>query len=208
MMRSFLRIFGRGLFALLPTFLSIYILIRFFRWVDDTVYSVFHNLIPPEYYWPGMGFLAGILFIFFLGLALSNYFGNKLHLLIDRLFRKVPLVKSLYTAIQDLTDYFSPKSQGQNESQVVAVTWPDSDVQTIGLVTRTDLREFPDGINKKDRVAVFFPMSYQMGGFTVFLPKDRLTPLDMSVEKAMRSALTAWMKKDNNKNEPAKAPRP
>lgn len=157
MMRSFLRTFGRGLFALLPTFLSVYILIKFFRWVDDTVYSVFHNLIPLEYYWPGMGFLAGMLFIFFLGLALSNYFGNKLHIFIDRLFRRVPLVKSLYTAIQDLTDYFSPKGQGQHDSQVVAVTWPESDVQTIGLVTRADLSGFPEGIKKEGRVAVFFP---------------------------------------------------
>lgn len=41
-------------------------------------------------------------------------------------------------------------------------------------------------------------MSYQMGGFTLFLPRERLTPLDMSVERAMRSALTAWMKKDES----------
>jgi uncharacterized membrane protein len=68
------------------------------------------------------------------------------------------------------------------------------------LVTRTELESLPAGIKKENRVAVFLPMSYQMGGFTVFLLKDRLTPLNMSVEKAMRSALTGWMKKDHKEN--------
>lgn len=195
MMRNFLGIFGRGLVALLPIFLSVYILLRFFHWVDETVHSLLSLLLPDNFYIPGMGIIFGILFIFLLGLSLSHYLGHQVQQWLDRLFRRVPLVKSVYSAIQDLTGYFSPEKKGAHESHVVAVKWPDTGAQAIGLVTRSDLSDLPDGLDKDHRVAVFFPMSYQMGGFTVFVPRSWLTPLNMSVETAMRSALTAWMKK-------------
>lgn len=194
-MRNFLGIFGRGLVALLPIFLSVYILLRFFHWVDETVHSLLSLLLPDNFYIPGMGIIFGILFIFLLGLSLSHYLGHQVQQWLDRLFRRVPLVKSVYSAIQDLTGYFSPEKKGAHESHVVAVKWPDTGAQAIGLVTRSDLSDLPDGLDKDHRVAVFFPMSYQMGGFTVFVPRSWLTPLNMSVETAMRSALTAWMKK-------------
>lgn len=196
-MKTFLRIFGRGLFALLPTFLSVYIIIKFFHWADNTVSSLLMRVLPENFYIPGMGILFGILFIFLLGLGLSNFLGRKLHEVVDNLFRRVPLVKSVYTAIQDLTDYFSPKKDKGDGSQVVAVNWPNLPVTSVGLVTRADLDGLPEGLNKPDRVAVFIPMSYQIGGYTAFVPKAWLTPLDMSVEVAMRSALTAWMKKND-----------
>ncbi|MBK9038723.1 MAG: DUF502 domain-containing protein [Bdellovibrionales bacterium] len=77
--------------------------------------------------------------------------------------------------------------------------WPDSGAQAIGLVTRSDLSGLPNGLDREGRVAVFFPMSYQMGGFTLFLPKTWLTPLDMKVETVMRSALTGWIKRSSLK---------
>ncbi|MBK9037678.1 MAG: DUF502 domain-containing protein [Bdellovibrionales bacterium] len=194
-MRTFLGIFGRGLVALLPTFLSVYILIRFFQWADNIIHSLLALLLPDSFYIPGMGIVFGVLFIFILGLSLSHYLGNKAHQLLDRLFRQVPLVKSIYIAIQDLTDYFSPEKGAGGDGQVVAVKWPDSGAQAIGLVTRSDLSGLPNGLDREGRVAVFFPMSYQMGGFTLFLPKTWLTPLDMKVETVMRSALTGWIKK-------------
>ncbi len=199
MTRGFLGIFGRGLVALLPIFLSVYVLISFFRWADETVHSVIAMILPDDYYVPGMGIVFGIVFIFMLGLLVSNYLGNQAQNWLDRLFRRVPLVKSIYSAVQDLTQYFSTHKDQESElNQVVAVRWPDTGMQAIGLVTRKDLSDLPDGLEKKDRVAVFFPMSYQMGGFTLFLPKSWLNPLNLSVETVMRSALTGWMKKNSN----------
>lgn len=199
MTRGFLGIFGRGLVALLPIFLSVYVLISFFRWADETVHSVIAMILPDDYYVPGMGIVFGIIFIFMLGLLVSNYLGNQAQNWLDRLFRRVPLVKSIYSAVQDLTQYFSTHKDQESElNQVVAVRWPDTGMQAIGLVTRKDLSDLPDGLEKKDHVAVFFPMSYQMGGFTLFLPKSWLNPLNLSVETVMRSALTGWMKKNSN----------
>ena len=73
------------------------------------------------------------------------------------------------------------------------VTIAGTDTRLIGLVTREDFENLPSGIDDKnsESMAVYLPMSYQMGGFTVFVPKKNVTPVDMSIEEAMRFALTA-----------------
>jgi uncharacterized membrane protein len=55
----------------------------------------------------------------------------------------------------------------------------------------------PDGFIQGDRVAVYLPMGYMIGGYTVFVPRDWLMPIDMSAEEVMRSSLFAWMLKSD-----------
>src|SRR5690606_26229927 len=74
-------------------------------------------------------------------------------------------------------------------SSVVLVTLQDG-VRMIGLVTRENLKTVADGAGEED-VAVFLPWSYQVGGITVYVPRSRLTPLDMTVEQGFRFAFTA-----------------
>jgi len=69
-----------------------------------------------------------------------------------------------------------------------------SDVRLVGFLTREDASGLPDGLaSADDVVGVYLPMSYQIGGFTVFVPKAAVHPLAMSVEDAMRFTLTAAM---------------
>ena len=63
----------------------------------------------------------------------------------------------------------------------------------IGFVTREDFRGTPFGLADADTVAVYLPMSYQIGGYTVLLPRRLIEPIDMSVEDALRFAVTAGM---------------
>ena len=72
----------------------------------------------------------------------------------------------------------------------------------VGLVTRQTLRGLPAGFDSlEDRIAVYLPMGYMIGGYTVFVPRSWATPIAMSVEEAMRSALIAFMAA--NKGDPA-----
>ena len=66
-------------------------------------------------------------------------------------------------------------------------------MEIVGLLTRDDLRDLPNGISKDNRVAVYVPISYQLGGYTFFVPRSYITPIDLSVEEAMRSIVTAWL---------------
>ena len=74
------------------------------------------------------------------------------------------------------------------------VTVPGLEAQLLGFVTLDDHRDLPFAA-PEHTVAVYFPMSYQIGGYTLFLPRARLKPLDMSMEDAMRFVVTAGMSK-------------
>jgi uncharacterized membrane protein len=66
-------------------------------------------------------------------------------------------------------------------------------VQAIGFVTREDVPSVLHAHGGRDWVTVYFPMSYAFGGYTIYLPRDRIAPLDISVEDAMRLAITAGL---------------
>ncbi|TSE30797.1 hypothetical protein Tchar_02391 [Tepidimonas charontis] len=70
---------------------------------------------------------------------------------------------------------------------------PGGEWEAVGLVTRPTVADLPAGFLRGDRVAVYLPMGYMIGGYTVFVPRDWVTPIDLSVEEAMRSSLIAWM---------------
>jgi uncharacterized membrane protein len=111
---------------------------------------------------------------------------------------EIPLVRSVYSAMRDLLGMFA----GHEESamQVVAVSLPGN-MRLLGFITRTDFADLP-GIAGADEVAVYLPMSYQLGGYTLFVPKSAVTPVEMSREDAMKFILTAGLKNASPAIEP------
>jgi len=87
---------------------------------------------------------------------------------------------------------FVSGDEGEDFDRVVAVQFDSPSMKLIGFVTREDFSQVP-GLVGDDEVAVFFPMSYQIGGYTLFLPKSRLEPVDMTAEDAIRMILTAGL---------------
>ena len=79
--------------------------------------------------------------------------------------------------------------------KVVLVQLPGQSFQVIGFVTREQFDDLPFSPTAEDPVAVYMPMSYQIGGYTLFLPRSSLTPLDMPFEQAMRLVLTGAVTK-------------
>ena len=65
------------------------------------------------------------------------------------------------------------------------VTIGDDQTSLMGLMTRDDFSDLPEGIGDDETVAVYLPMSYQLGGFTVMVPKSKVRPVDMKVDQAM-----------------------
>jgi uncharacterized membrane protein len=84
--------------------------------------------------------------------------------------------------------------------QVVAVTLPGG-MRLLGFLTRADFDDVP-GVAGEGEVAVYLPMSYQVGGFTVLLPRSAVTPVPMSREEAMKFILTAGLKSASPAVEP------
>jgi len=101
-------------------------------------------------------------------------------------------VKSIYSSLKNFADYFAPHEK--DAQQVVLLRMPGGELSTVGLVTRQSMQGLARGLNElEDHVAVYLPMGYMIGGYTVFVPRSWTTPIDMTVEEAMRSALIAFM---------------
>lgn len=188
----FFSTFLKGLFALLPIMLSIYLIFWLFNLTESMAQQFLLWFWPQTIYFPGLGVIAFVVFVYFFGRLLSNRLIARLFERVENVFTILPLVKSVYASIKDLMAYLSPKKDG-DASQIVLVRFPSLGVELVGLMTRTDLNDLPEGVSKEDRVAVYLPMSYQIGGYTVFVPRSQITPINMGVEPAMRSILTAWL---------------
>lgn len=184
--------FFRGLITALPLGLTVYLLYVFLSWSE----SVAMQLIRPfigRLYVPGMGLLLGITGIILLGMLMSQRGMGKLLSLVELPFTNLPVVKSIYSSLKSFADYFSPNRNQTAQQTVVALKLPGQPLELVGLITRQSVGDLPVGFLQGDRVAVYLPMGYMIGGYTVFVPRDWVQPIDISVEEAMRSALFAWM---------------
>ncbi len=189
--------FFRGLITALPLGLTVYFLYIFLRWTETLAMQLIRPFIG-EFYVPGMGLLLGITGIFLLGVLMSQRGVGRLLTLVELPFTNLPVVKSIYSSLKDFADYFSPKNNQTAKQTVVALRLPGLDLEVVGLITRQNVDDLPGGFLQGDRVAVYLPMGYMIGGYTVFVPRDWVQPIDVSVEEAMRASMFAWMSTSTN----------
>lgn len=182
--------FFTGLVTILPVVLTLY----FLYWIAVSSEALLGEMIrlvlPEDAYWPGMGVVAGMLVVFFIGLLMHIYVVRRLFAKGEQIFYRMPLIKSVYRAIRDFFDYFSPATKKEFE-QVVAVTIGDTGMQVIGFVTQAEMEHLPQDFREEDSVLVYLPLSYMIGGYAVLMPRSAIRPLDMNMEEAMRFTLTA-----------------
>jgi uncharacterized membrane protein len=198
-MKHISQYFFRGLLAALPLGVTLYLLYLFLTGTEEFAMWWLRPVLG-DFYLPGLGLLIGIGVIVLLGFLISQPRVRRLLSFIELPFTNLPVVKSIYSSLKNFADYFTPNSE-QVAQQVVILRMPGQELEIVGLVTRQNLSTLPRGFLQGDRVAVYLPMGYMIGGYTVFVPRDWVTPIDMSVEEVMRSSLFAWM----TRNEPPQA---
>lgn len=188
MRNSFVAIFLRGLLAVLPIGLTAYVLVWFGTTSEAVFATIYKLVLPLNWYIPGMGLVTGLVAIFAIGLSLQAWIVQKLVENLEKAMLKLPLVKTLYGALRDFLGYFA-KTDDKTANQAVLVELPQLDAQVMGFITNDALEQLVEAAN--GRVAVYMPMSYQLGGYTLLLRPEQLTPIDMPFEEAMRFAITA-----------------
>ncbi|MEX2257546.1 MAG: DUF502 domain-containing protein [Woeseia sp.] len=190
-LRTLRNIFLTGLAIVLPIVITIWIIWWIGVTFEKTLGGIYTVIFPPSLYFPGLGILMGIGLTFVVGLMTKAWLFRSLFDWWDSLLNRIPLVKTVYGAIQDFMGFIS--GEGHTKfNRVVLVEFEQPSMKLMGFVTREDLSRLPDTVND-DEVAVYFPMSYQVGGYTLFLPRSRLQPVDMKMEDAMRFVLTAGL---------------
>ena len=185
----------QGLLAILPVILSIYAVYWLGTFAESTLGFVIRFILPDAWYIHGLGILAGFAVAVAVGLLLKAYIFQKAVEFIEDLFRRIPIVKTVYSTVKDIAKFISESKGGELQTAVLVKI--SEEINVVGFVTNRNMKLG----EKTELIAIYIPMSYQFGGFTLFLPKEKIVPLDMSSQEAMRLVLTAAM------GEPKKKPR-
>ena len=191
-MKSISSTIVKGLAAILPLAICIYLLYWLFTATENLASAAYLAIFPERFYFTGLGILLAILILLAAGLLVQTFLVQWILNIGERIINRIPLVKSVYTSIRDFMQFVS-SSAASDADKVVAITLPDGS-KMIGLVTSETLaEEFFEGEDAK-RLGVFLPMSYNLGGYTIYVKRDQLEVLDIGVEDALRIVLTGGVR--------------
>lgn len=196
-MKSAGRIFLTGVLTVLPVLATFY----FALWMLTAVEWFFGQqlkwLMPDQYYRAGMGLALAIFLIFIVGLLMHALVFRRVFGAVEHLLLEIPILRSVYAAVRDLFGLVTTYQQSET-LQVVAITLTGTQMRLLGFVSRADFEGLPESVGHAGEVAVYLPMSYQIGGYMLLVPRELLIPVRMSREEAMKFILTAGLKSVRN----------
>ncbi len=188
--------FTTGLFILAPTAVSIMVLVWVFRWFDNILgqwYTrLFEVLDLPVTHIPGLGAITLGLLVTFIGFMARLYIGRKLISFWNSFVIRVPLFNRIYPAVKQISDAFA-KDGNIIFNRPVLLEYPRLGLYSIGFVTRDCQGPFCELIGKEVS-SVFIPTTPNpTSGVVLFVPREDLIPLEMSIEDAMKYIISAGM---------------
>ncbi|MCB1787947.1 MAG: DUF502 domain-containing protein [Chromatiaceae bacterium] len=179
--------FLKGVALVAPVALTIALLVWLGTWSEKTFGPPIKAMLPADWYFRGLGLISGIALTLAVGLAANLFLVRWMVGLVESILERIPLVTTLFQAFKDVARLFS-KDAGEDFGQVVAVDL--GEFRLVGFVMQDDAHLPGRFDDTESRVAVYLAMSYQLGGFTVHVPRSRITPLDVPADQAMRAVLT------------------
>ena len=171
--------------------------IGFTLYLSKILIGISSNLIPknlnPNHYLPfdipGVEILISILLITIVGGLSLSFFGRRILKLIDDLFKRIPFLRTVYSAIVQMTETFSKKDD--NKKSVVLVEYPRKDVWAVGFATKENTGEMAEKTNKK-LINVFVPTTPNpTSGFLLMFPIEDVIYLNMTFEEASKFIVSA-----------------
>ena len=185
--RSIGMTFVNGLIVVTPIILTCYVVGGALWWLDIRLRRVLDYVLGSSY--PGLGIAVGVAGIYLTGVLARTWLFRTLVRIGESVVDRVPLVKSLYSAVRDLLRFLGGSDTAGRGSPAV-LDLDDGAVKMLCIRTQEAAQSFmPAG---EDRVGVYLPMSYQLGGFTLYVPRDAVQRIEgMSVEELLKLAMTA-----------------
>jgi uncharacterized membrane protein len=190
-----------GIITILPIVLTLYLLYWLVVSSEEVLGGILQWALPKVVYFPGLGTITGLIIVFLVGLLMKAVLVRQLFTFGEGIVYRVPILKSVYSAIRDLFDFFSPKKEHFGRVVIVKV----NGMEMIGFITQEDPKRLPESLRNPDSVLVYLPMSYMIGGFTLLIPKEDVKPCQMNMDEAMRFVLTAGITGQNNAGAKGKA---
>jgi uncharacterized membrane protein len=181
--------FLRGLATVVPVAATVYILWWLGSSAEAGMHALMEAVVPQIGYVRGLGLLIGFTVVFLVGLVMRAWLAQRLLGVGEQILARIPLVKTVYGSLKDLAGFFGDGEKGSGLSEVVMVEHQGAKV--MGFVSSAKTDAVTGDKADADLVAVYLPMSYQLGGFLVFVPKASVTKVPMTVEQGLRFVLTA-----------------
>ena len=181
--------FFTGVIVLVPIGFTLYLSKFLINFSTNLVPSGLNPNTYLPYSIPGIEIFLTIIFITFVGGLSLSFLGKKFLQIIDDLFKKIPILRTIYSAIGQMTDSF--RNQDGNKKSVVLVEYPRKGSWAVGFATKENTGEIKSK-TKQNLVNVFVPTTPNpTSGFLLMIPKEDLIYLDMTFEEASKFIVSA-----------------
>jgi uncharacterized membrane protein len=180
--------FITGLLVLVPLFITVWVISGLVGMMDQSLFLLPETWRPKAQLGleiPGMGAILTLLIIFVTGVIATNFFGKRLILVWEALLARVPVVKSIYASVKQVSDTLFSDS-GNAFRQAVLVQFPRPGAWTIAFVTGKPGGDVANHLSG-DYLSVYVPTTPNpTGGYFLMLPRADVVELDMSVDEALK----------------------
>jgi len=188
--------FLAGIVVLVPIGFTLYLTIFLIKISSN----ILPNEINPNNYLPfsipGLEILLSVIIIIIVGGISLSFFGKRIVSLINDIFKKIPILRTIYSAIGQMTQSFT--STGKDKKSVVLVEYPKKGSWAVGFATKENDGEISKKVNKQ-MINVFVPTTPNpTSGFLLMYPKDEVIYLDMSFEEASKFIVSAGTSDPSN----------
>jgi uncharacterized membrane protein len=191
------RDFLTGLVVLIPIVLTVYLVWSVIAFIDKVIIPI----IPPKYnpldlfeiYIPGLGVFLFLIVTTLIGSLASGFIGRQAINLGEKILSRTPIVNTVYNSIKQIIHaVFKP--DGTNFKQPCLIEYPRKGIWAVAFISTETYGEIKKKINKGSLVTVFLPTTPNpTSGFMLFIPKDDIIILDMSVEDAAKLIISAGL---------------
>ena len=181
--------FIAGIVVLVPIGFTLYLTLFLIKISSKLVPTEINpnNYLPFSI--PGLEILLSVIFITLVGGISLSFFGKKILNLINDLFKRIPILRTIYSAIGQMTESFTNKTD--NKKSVVLIEYPKSGSWAVGFATKENKGEISKKTNK-ELINVFVPTTPNpTSGFLLMFPKDEVIFLDMTFEEASKFIVSA-----------------
>ena len=188
--------FFTGIIVLIPLgftlYLTIFLISISSRLVPDDINP--NNYLPFSI--PGLEIILSVIFITFIGGLSLSFIGKRVLNFVNDLFKKIPILRTIYSAIGQMTQSFAPSKN--KKKSVVLIEYPRKGVWAVGFATKDNKGEI-NKRTKKNLVNVFVPTTPNpTSGFLLMIPKSDLIYLDMTFEEASKFIVSAGTSNPKN----------
>lgn len=178
-MKQFFKYFLQGLLYVAPMAITGYIIFLIFSFIDGILEDFLFSIIKTNI--PGLGLLILVLIVALVGYLGQSIIARPLKVYAKRILEKVPILNVVYTAFSDLLSAIVGKDKKFSRPVMVVVN-PITNLEKIGFLTEEDLSIF----NETDKVAVYFPHSYNFSGEMFIVPKSQVRLIDLHAGDIMK----------------------